>query len=108
MSALPFRRSADGVTVAIRLTPKAKATRITGVAAQADGSIALKASVTAAPERGKANAALLALLAKEWRLPKSALSLIVGATARHKRVAVWGDPFRLQRSLEDWLAENHG
>jgi len=104
----PVRRTQDGITVAVRLTPKAKATRITGLAAQADGAVALKASVTAVPERGKANAALLAMLAKAWRVPKSSLSVVSGATDRRKLVAVAGDPDTLQRILEDWMAENHG
>ena len=94
--------------MAVRLTPKAKATRIMGLAAQSDDAVALKASVTAAPERGKANAALLAMLAKAWHLPKSSLSVVSGATGRRKLVAVSGDPIILQRTLEDWMAKNHG
>ncbi len=108
MDSTPIRRVRDGITVAVRLTPKAKASRIAGLAAQADGAVALKASVTAAPERGKANAALLAMLAKAWRLPKSSLRVVSGATGRRKLVAVAGDPDTLQRTLEDWMAKNHG
>jgi len=104
----PIRRVRDGITVAVRLTPKAKASRIAGLAAQADGAVALKASVTAAPERGKANAALLAMLAKAWRLPKSSLRVVSGATGRRKLVAVAGDPDTLQRTLEDWITVYHG
>lgn len=108
MAPTPIRRTRDGIAVAVHLTPKAKANRITGLAAQADGAFALKASVTAVPERGKANAALLALLAKSWRLPKSSLCVAAGATDRHKLIAVAGDPDHVQQSLEDWMVENHG
>ncbi len=108
MDSTPIRRVRDGITVAVRLTPKAKASRIAGLAAQADGAVALKASVTAAPERGKANAALLAMLAKAWRLPKSSLRVVSGATGRRKLVAVAGDPDTLQRTLEDWITVYHG
>lgn len=96
------------MTVAVRLTPKAKANRIAGLAEQPDGGMTLKVNVTAAPERGKANAALLALLARAWELPKSSLSVASGATDRRKTVAVAGDPDRLQRFLEDWIERNHG
>lgn len=108
MSSSPIRRVRDGVTVAVRLTPKASANRIAGIAAGPDGAQTLKASVTAAPERGKANAALLALLAKAWRLPKSALSLPIGAANRRKVVHVAGDPALLKRSLDEWVAGRHG
>ena len=68
---------------------------------------ALKVSVTAAPERGKANAALLTLLAKTWRLPKSALTLAVGATDRRKTVHVAGDPDGILQTLKSWAAKHH-
>jgi len=104
----PLRRLADGVSVAVRLTPKARATRIQGVVAAADGTRALKAAVTAPPEKGKANAALLALLAKAWRVPKSSLALTAGAGDRRKVVHVAGDPAVLMRKLNEWMNEHHG
>ena len=44
----------------------------------------LKAAVTAPAEDGKANRAVIELLAAEWRLPKSAFEVMRGATARDK------------------------
>ena len=108
MTASPIRRVRDGVLVAVRLTPKAKATRLNGVAAQADGAPVLKASVTAAPERGKANKALLGLLARAWRVPKTTLSVARGATDRRKQIHVAGDPAALQKSLGEWMTVHHG
>jgi hypothetical protein len=49
-----------------------------------------KAHVAAAPERGRANEALLALLAEKLDLPRSRLELFAGATARRKVVEVAG------------------
>lgn len=107
MSAIPIRRHADGITVTVRLTPKAGADRIDGVAADAAGGGALKARVTAAPESGKANAALIKLLAKTWKLPKSAMTITGGAKDRKKIVHVAGDPAMLERLLTQWLEERH-
>ena len=107
MSATPFRRTDSGIVVSVRLTPNAKKTGIAGVVPQGDDSVALKASVTAAPERGKAIAALIALLAKAWQLPKSTLRVVSGATDRRKQVAVTGDPDSLQRTFDDWMAKHH-
>lgn len=103
MSAAPLRRFSDGVSVTVRLTPKAGADKIDGVAAGAAGRTTLKARVTAAPESGKANAALLALLSKSWKLPKSALSIAGGAKDRNKVVHVAGDPAALELHIAGWL-----
>lgn len=69
-----------------------------------DGVTVLKVRVTEPPEGGKANAALIKLLAKAWKLPKSSLSLVAGHTDRRKTLAVAGDPAALRRDLEGWLA----
>ena len=103
MIAAPIRRLPGGIAVAVRLRPKAAATRIDGVAADAAGRPALKARVTAAPESGKANAALIALLAKRWKLPKSSLSIAGGAKDRTKLVHVAGDPAELERRILQWI-----
>jgi uncharacterized protein (TIGR00251 family) len=98
----PFSRAADGALVTVRLTPKASANGIRGIAEEADGSTVLKATVTTVPEDGKANAALLKLLAKAWKLPKTSLTIASGATARRKVVHVAGDPGGLFEMLEKW------
>lgn len=51
---------------------------------------ALKLSVSAAPERGKANAAVIGLLADVLELPRTALQLQHGATSADKQIAVEG------------------
>jgi len=84
--------------VAIRLTPKARADRVHAVVADRDGP-ALKVTVTAPPEDGKANAALLALLADAWSLPRRSLSLRGTTTSRRKVVHVAGDPALLRIPL---------
>ena len=50
----------------------------------------IKIDVAAPPEDGKANAELLSFLAKALGLPRSALSLVRGASSRDKEVAVEG------------------
>lgn len=89
----------------MRLTPKAARERIDGVAAEADGGAVLKVAVTAVPEDGKANAALIRLLAKQWKLPKSAFAITAGATDRRKTLLVSGDSQELRRRLEQWIKE---
>jgi uncharacterized protein (TIGR00251 family) len=50
----------------------------------------LKAHLTAPPVDGAANAALIALLAETFAIPKRNITLVRGSTSRHKVVAVEG------------------
>jgi uncharacterized protein len=95
----PFRALADGVHIAVRLTPRARADRLQGIAQLADGAVVLKVSVTAPPAEDRANDALLQLLAKEWHLPRRDLALIGGRKSRKKIVRVAGEPAALMRHL---------
>ncbi|MBT3765706.1 MAG: DUF167 domain-containing protein [Rhodospirillaceae bacterium] len=85
---MPVREEAGGIKITIRLTPKASANRIIGVRTTSDGSQVLNASVTAVPEKGKANTALLKLLAKTWGIPKTAMSIRAGSKNRRKTVFI--------------------
>lgn len=89
--------------IRVRLTPKASRDGIEGVQADADGLLWVKAAVTAVPEDGKANAALLKLLAKAWHLPKTSLAVVAGATDRRKTVLASGEPDTLMTQFTAWL-----
>ncbi len=102
--ALPLTAASDGVRLSVRLQPGASAERIIGLITDADGGVALKVAVTAPPAEGRANDALLRLLAKAMGLPKRDLSLTRGAADRRKLVHVAGDAARLMPRLEQALA----
>lgn len=51
----------------------------------------VKLAVTAAPEKGKANEAVIALLSKTLGAPKTSIELIRGATARMKQFSIPND-----------------
>lgn len=95
----PYRAAPDGVTVALRVAPRSGRNRIEGTVEDADGAVALKVAVTAAPEDGKANDAVIALLARAWRVPKGSMRVVQGATARRKLLHVAGDPAALMARL---------
>ncbi|WP_102109416.1 DUF167 domain-containing protein [Oceaniglobus roseus] len=71
------RLAVPGAEIAVRVTPKASRERI--VAGEP-----LRVYVTVVPEDGKANAAVVKLLAKALGLPKTRLVLVRGDTARDK------------------------
>ncbi len=66
---------------------------------------ALKAAVTAAAEDGKANSAVIDLLAGEWRLPKSVFEIVRGTAQRDKVVRISGEPDRLAGRIAEWMRE---
>lgn len=74
----------EAVRITVRLTPRASRNEIHGWGVGPEGDKVLKVSVTAVPEKGKANKALIDLLAKSWRIPKSAIMIIRGETDRNK------------------------
>jgi hypothetical protein len=75
----------------LRVTPNAGRDAIEGFETLADGTEVLRIRVAAVPDKGKANAAVIALLAKRFGLPKSALTITSGETARLKTVRIDGD-----------------
>ena len=95
-----LRRSGTGVTVELRAQPRA---RRSALACSQHGT--LKAAVTAPAEDGKANRAVIELLAAEWRLPKSAFEVMRGAAARDKTVSISGEPASLAGRIGQWMRE---
>lgn len=81
-----------GLRLALRVTPGARRAGVGGLAPGRDGGPRLKVAVTAAPEDGAANAAVVALLARAVHLPKSAFTLVAGSADRDKVLRVAGAP----------------
>ena len=75
----------EGLLLSLKVQPKSSANRILG-----EHGGALKVSVTAAPEKGKANAAVIALLSETLGVPKSAIEIVRGETSRIKTVRIHG------------------
>ena len=84
-----LNRAAEGsVILTLHIQPGAKKTEIAGLHGEA-----LKIRLAAPPVDGKANAALIAFLAKACGVSKSSVELVSGETSRNKRVRVTGaDP----------------
>ncbi|MFC3051498.1 DUF167 domain-containing protein [Kordiimonas pumila] len=89
----------NGVILSIKLTPKASKNALVRIGLDQDNHKVLYASVTAVPEKGKANTALIKLLSKELGQPKSAFQLISGELSRRKTVLILGESDALTASL---------
>jgi uncharacterized protein (TIGR00251 family) len=81
----PLSETPEGVRVAVRAIPRAGTNALAGVR---EGRLVVK--VTAAPEDGKANAAIVKLLSKAWRIPARRIELVSGAAAREKLLLLRG------------------
>lgn len=88
----------------VRLTPKSSADEVMGVEDTAGGP-ALKARVRAVPDKGKANDAVVRLIAGWLGLPQSRVSLASGGKSRIKQVFVEGEPEALRGRLLALLAK---
>ena len=73
----------QGSRIKVRVQPKASRTEIQGFREDV-----LQVRVTALAERGKANQALVELLAETLNLPKSEIKILKGHTARDKLVEI--------------------
>lgn len=93
-----WRRRPDGVELRLRVTPNAARTAIEGIETRGDATV-LRVRVTAVPDKGRANKAVVALLAKALGMPRSAIAITAGATARDKTLRIDGDPDALAARL---------
>jgi hypothetical protein len=98
--ALPWRFSGQGVSVAIRVTPRGGQDAVDGIETLANGRSALKVRVRAIAEGGEANRAVIELLAEALRVPKTSVRVMSGATSRLKQIAIDGDPKKLGDALQ--------
>lgn len=74
----------DGVRIAARVSPRASKNGV--VASDTE----LRIRVTAAPEDGRANTAVIKLLAKQLHCAKGAISIVQGASTRAKVIEIVG------------------
>jgi uncharacterized protein len=85
VAGLLLKRSGSGVSLTVRITPRAARAAIGG-----EHAGALKVSVTAPPSDGEANAALIEQLAAALDIPKSAIEITHGHAHRLKTVHIEG------------------
>lgn len=90
------------MTIELRAQPRSRRTALA-----CNGDV-LKAAVTVPAEDGKANSAVIELLAKEWRLPKSVFEIVRGVTQRDKVVSISGEPEGLVGRIAAWIRERAG
>ncbi|WP_165462066.1 DUF167 family protein YggU [Atlantibacter sp.] len=76
-------RAATGLTLRLYIQPKASRDAIIGLHGDE-----VKIAITAPPVDGQANAHLVKFLAKQFRVPKSQVTIEKGETGRHKQIVI--------------------
>ena len=92
----PLRPGKGGLLLSLRVTPKSSRDEVAGLHVAPDGSLSLAVKVTAVPDKGKANKAVIETLSRACHIPKSAFTLVSGETDRNKTVLVTGNPAGLE------------
>src|ERR1700676_824514 len=95
----PWRYSNQGISGALRVTPRGGRDDIDGLETLANGRMAVKVRVRAIAEGGEANRAVTEWRAKTLGVSKRDVRLLSGTTSRLKQIAVDGDPARLGEAL---------
>jgi len=90
---MPRPERPEGALLEVRVQPRARRNEVVG-----RQGVALRVRVTAPPSDGRANEAVIELLARTLGVPRSSLAIVAGAASRDKRVRVSG------RSLDDLRA----
>jgi uncharacterized protein len=80
---LDLEQNEHGVILLVRAHAGSRQNAVLGIRAGA-----LRVAVTAAPEKGKANQAIIALLSKTLGVSKSAIEIVSGETSPQKRLLV--------------------
>lgn len=90
-----WKADGDGITVAIRVTPRASADAV--LEPREDW---LPVRLRAPPVEGAANEALVRFLAKALGVARRDITILGGETARLKRIRIAGDGNELAQRLE--------
>ncbi len=88
-----------GLTFQVRLTPNASRDGVEAWRFDSAGNSHLATRVRAIPEKGKANTALIALLAKQLAIPKRDIDVVRGASSRLKTIRISADQADRDRTV---------
>ena len=101
----PFYAVDDKIRLFLRASPGASKDEVSGLWRGAEDELRLAVKVSAPPDKGKANEAIVKLLSHALDLPKSAFSVTAGETARLKTIDIKGDGVAIAVKLERLIGD---
>lgn len=100
---LPFKLLANGIELKIRAYPKAKSNRIAHEFYLLENEAYIKIYISEPPEDGKANKAIIELLAHNFGLGKTIFAIKHGLTTRNKIIFIADDPTYLKMLVSNYF-----
>ncbi len=92
---MPCFEEKDGcIILNIRVVPRAARDGFAGLLGDA-----LKVRIQAPPVDGKANAYLVKLLSKHWKIPRGSITILSGETGRNKRIRISSPTDEIRKEL---------
>lgn len=82
---IPYKETGDGIVFKVQVVPRASRSEIVG-----EHNGALRVRIAASPVDGAANEELVRLLARSLQVPRSAVEITAGHSAKLKTVRVGG------------------
>ncbi|MGO9015724.1 MAG: DUF167 domain-containing protein [Dissulfurispiraceae bacterium] len=82
---IPYSKTRDGIIIEVKVDPRSSKRGIVGVMDNM-----LKVKLTAPPVGGAANEQLVELLAEQYGVKKSSITILRGETSRRKTVKITG------------------
>ena len=97
---VPWQKDGDdAVRLFVHLTPKSSKDAVEEIIAGPGGTV-LKARVRAIPDKGKANQALIRLISKWLKWPKSSIEIVKGGQSRYKTLKITGESVKIIANLK--------
>ena len=93
----------SNITITVRVTPRSGRDEVMGCKVFEDGIQAVCVRVTAAPDGGKANKAVCKAVAASLGVPKTAVEVVSGHTARRKQLSISASAIT-NAAVQEWLS----
>lgn len=93
----------NGLVFSVKVSSKAKKNCLGKIILDENNKPSLKVYTTAAPERGKANEAIITLLAGAWALRKNQIEILYGLQQRDKIIFLKGNATYLLQHLNKYI-----
>lgn len=102
MMTIPLKEKDGKTYLTIKVTPRGSANKIQSLEKDLFGDLIIKVMVTAIPDKGEANQAVIELLSKQLKVAKSSISIIAGQTARIKVLTIATSASQIWQRLQQF------
>ena len=100
-----FEATNNGILIRVRLSPNSSCCKVNGIFTTPDNEDYLKINVISVPEKGKANAELIAWISKQLKIAKSDINIISGELDKYKKILIKTYDEKILNKLHSFIDE---